>query len=75
MYRQKNITINNQQREIVEANHGKIRNRALAKMIGVTYNVLHKNLVLMGKVKTRQAPVIKMEGYFDEKSFFKKYKY
>ncbi len=76
MYRvQKNITISDEQKKFIENNHGKMNIGELSKMLGLTYNVTHKNLGLMGMVKKRKARIVTMEGYFDLEEFAKKYKY
>ena len=55
MYRhQINITIPEEKIPIIKEHHGKIRNRELAKMVGVTYNKLHKNLIVLGFVRSKK---------------------
>lgn len=72
---QKNITITKEQREFAKANHGKMSIGQLSKRLGITYNVLYKNLGLMGMVKQRKCAVVKLNGYFDADKFFNLYAY
>lgn len=74
----RNLTISKEQQEFVKANFGKMNISELSKMLGFNYGKVHKNLRLMGLVKTRgehQAKVVKMAGYFDIDEFAKHYEY
>lgn len=74
-YFQKNITITEEQLELVKKYHKKICNREIAAMIGVTYNKLHNNLRVVGLVKEHGAKVVDFEkdGLFDVDGFKRKY--
>lgn len=73
-YWQVNMTITQEQKEYVEKNFGIMSIGQLTKMLGLTYNKLHNNLRLMGKVKTK-AKVVHIDGCFNEDEFFKNYNY
>lgn len=76
MYRiQKNITLNEEQVEFVKANHRKINNSEIAKMLGLGYTKVHRNMLLMGLVTSRKptAKVVSMEGYFNIDEEARKY--
>lgn len=75
--RQRNLTVTPEQQEFLKANHGKYNNVELARMLHISYNIVHNNLRLMGLVKTKfqQGKVVTMEGYFDVDSFGKQYIY
>lgn len=74
---QKNTTLTKEQFDFVNANFGKISIGEISKMLGLGYNKIHNNLRLIGKVKTVQAKVVKMEtnGYFDVDKFAELYRY
>lgn len=80
MYRhQINVTIPVEKIPIIKEHHGKIKNRELAKLVGVTYNKLHKNLIVLGFVhskKRTQAETLASNGeYFNIEEFGKHYSY
>lgn len=73
---QKNLTIDKKYISFIEENFGKMNIRQIADSIGVTYNKLHNNLRVMGKVKTKtQIPVKVSSKKFDADDFFKNYKF
>ena len=76
-YQQLNYTLDEKQLAYLKENFGKMNIASLAKMIGMNYGKTHNNLRLLGLVGSRntKAKVVKMEGYFDEESFFKNYNY
>jgi len=71
--KQKNLTISKEQKEFIEANVGKMTIGKISSMLGLTYNVCHSNLRVMGYVKPRRATVVRMKGYFDIDHFQKLY--
>lgn len=72
--KQTNITLNEEQKKFVLDNFGKMNIGEISKMLGLGYNLVHNNLRVMGKVKTKMTKVIKMDGMFDIDSFGKFYK-
>lgn len=78
MYRiQKNITVNEEQKKFIKENHGKMCNRDIAKMLGLGYTKVHRNMLLMGMVKQKPttAKIVTMKGYFDVDDYAKKATY
>lgn len=74
---QKNLTITVEQQDFLKANHGKMNNAMLAKMLGLTYNKTHNNLRLLGLVEPKKstAKIVDFNTYFDAEKFFKQYRY
>ena len=73
-YQQKNLSVTDEQRKFIEANHGKMEIRQIAVMLGLNYGKTYHNIKLMGLTKPMQSKVIKMdEHYFDVDNFAKKY--
>lgn len=74
---QKNLTITKEQQQFLKANHGKMNNAMLAKMLGLTYNKTHNNLRLLGLVEPKKstAKVVNFKKYFDVDKFGKQYQY
>jgi len=72
---QHNITLSDDQIEVIKSEFGKVKNAELAKKIGVTYNKLHNNLRLMKLVVTREDTECHIEGNFNLREFAKHYKY
>jgi hypothetical protein len=74
-YYQTGITITPEQQELIKANHSKMNRAALARLIGESYSKTVNNIRAMGLSKVKKARVIQMEGYFNEETFFKEYRY
>lgn len=72
---QKKITLPQEKIEVVTENFGKMKNRELARMIGVTYGILHNNLRLLGFVKTKHVEEEVSPDMFDVDDFGKHYAY
>lgn len=78
MYRvQKNITLNEQEIEILKSNYSKMKFAKLCKSVGISYNKARNNLKLLGIIKPKEQHPKKIQlsrhGYFNEKNFFKYY--
>lgn len=69
---QRNITLSPEQRLYVDEHFGKMDLGKISAALGIGYQKLHKNLRVMGKVKTK-AKVIRMDGCFDSENFLNKY--
>jgi len=75
---QKNFTLSpDLLNKVIEMYDNKITINQICKELGLTYNKVHNNLRLAGKVKTLQPRVLHFEknGYFDVDSFTKYYSY
>lgn len=74
---QKNITVTKEQAEYIKTHHGGVSISEISKMLGLTPNKTHNNMRLLGLVSARKntGKIVKMNGYFDDEEFFKKYKY
>ncbi len=73
---QKFLTISPDKIPLIKENHGKIKNRDLAKIIGVSYNKLHNNLRILGFVHRRDGSQPKLSNdYFNVEEFGKHYSY
>jgi len=75
---QKNFTLPKEQLDtVIEMYENKITINQICKEMGLTYNKVHNNLRLAGKVKQLQPRVLHFEknGYFDVDSFTKYYSY
>lgn len=75
MYReQKFITITDDQKRVLTENFGKINIRAIANLIGETYNKTYNNIRLLGWTIPKPVETEVVE-FFDENEFFNHYKY
>lgn len=75
-YNQKNITLTQEQQDFLKLNHGKISMNDISKMLGIGYGKTVHNARLLGLGKySHRARVVRMDGYFDEETFFKQYRY
>ena len=75
---QKNFTVTKEQLAIiVERYENKTPIKQICKELGLTYNKVHNNLRLAGKVKPLQPREAQFEsnGYFDVNRFGKYYSY
>lgn len=74
---QKNLTITAEQVDYIKANYGKMNISTLAKMLGLKYNKVYKNLVVMEKHKSKSynGIVVDMKDFFDVDKFGKYYNY
>lgn len=78
-YKQRNLTISDEQREFIQHNDGKVDVGTLAVMLGLSYNKVQHNRRVLGLVKQR-AKVIKMvtvndDELFDLEEFAKAYRF
>lgn len=74
-YKQKNITISQEQVEFIKNNKGKMSISMLSKMLGLTMNKVHNNMKVLKLHKPRTKVVKMNKRFFNEQEFFKKYKY
>lgn len=75
---QKNFTLPKEQLDVViERYESKVSIKQICKELGLTYNKVHNNLRLAGKVKPLQPKVVQFEknGYFDIDRFGLYYKF
>ena len=72
---QKNITINEEQKDFIKENHGKMTIEKLCSMLGLGKTKVHRNMELMGMIKNRKAKVIIMSEFFDVDAFSKYYQH
>lgn len=77
-FTQKNFTIPEDKRKIIEENYPQITIAEIARRIKYSHNTVKNNMRLMGLVKTKPSTIKKdkvKRGYFNEIEFAKAYKF
>ena len=76
---QKNITASKREINLLKKMYGKVKFPKLCKIVGISYNKARNNLKLLGIINPKEHQQKKMQlsrhSYFNEKNFFKYYKY